>query len=46
MKSSNCAGDKEPADARQRGDDFFDDAVDEVFLSRIAAHVLERQHRD
>ena len=31
---------------RQFGDDVLDDAVGEVFLLRIAAHVLERQHGD
>src|SRR3954447_6558567 len=32
--------------ARQRGDDFFDDAVGKVFLLRITTYVLERQHSD
>src|SRR5262249_36732156 len=41
------AGDDEQrADARERGDDFFDHAVDEIFLLRIAAHIGEWQHRD
>ena len=38
--------DEEPADARERGDDLLDHAVGEIFLLRVAAHVLERQHRD
>ena len=38
--------DEEPADARQRGDDLLDHAVGEIFLLRVAAHVLERQDRD
>jgi len=37
---------KEPADTRERGDDFLDHAVGEVFLFRVAADVLERQHGD
>ncbi len=44
---ARVAGDHEqPADARQRGDDVLDDAVGEVLLLRVAAHVLERQHGD
>ena len=31
---------------RERGDDLLDHAVGEIFLLRVAAHVLERQHRD
>ena len=31
---------------RQPGNDVLDHAVGEIFLLRIAAHVLERQHRD
>src|SRR4051794_2451528 len=31
---------------RQRGDDVLDDAVGEVLLLRVAAHVLERQYSD
>src|SRR5207244_3814797 len=37
---------EEPADARQGRDDLLDHAVHEIFLFRVAAHVLERQHRD
>ena len=37
---------EQPLDARQAGDDVLDHPVDEIFLLRIAAHVLERQHRD
>ena len=33
-------------EARQRSDDVFDHAVGEIFLFGIAAHVVERQHRD
>ena len=32
--------------SRKGGDDFFDHSIGEVFLLRIASHVLERQHRD
>ena len=38
--------DIEPAQFRQRGDDVFADAVGEIFLLRLAAHVDERQHGD
>src|SRR5262249_1227965 len=38
--------DEEPFDTRQRGDDFLDHAVGEIFLVRVAAHVLEWQNRD
>jgi len=38
--------DEEPADAAERGDDLLDHAVGEIFLLRIAGHVLEGQHRD
>src|SRR6476620_6935221 len=37
---------EQPTDAAQFGDDVLDDAVGKVFLLRIAAHVLERQHGD
>ena len=37
---------EQPFDPRQAGDDVLDHAVGEIFLLRIAAHVLERQHRD
>src|SRR4051794_9110082 len=30
---------------RKRGDDLFDHPVGEIFLFRVAAHVLERQYR-
>ena len=33
-------------EARQRGDDVFDDTVGKVFLLGIATHVLERQNGD
>src|SRR5271165_4471229 len=47
VREARIAGDYEqPADARQRGDDFLDHAVGEIFLVRIAAHILERQYRD
>ena len=29
---------------RQRGDDVFDDAVSEILLLRVIAHIVERQH--
>jgi hypothetical protein len=37
---------KQPFDPRQAGDDVLDHAVGEIFLLRVAAHVLERQYRD
>ena len=37
---------EEPAQLRQRGDDVLADAVGEILLLRIAAHVGEGQHRD
>src|SRR6516165_12636756 len=37
---------EEPADTRERGNDLLDHAVGEVFLLRIAAQVLKRQHGD
>ena len=44
---ARIAGDhKQPADARERGDDFLDHAVGEIFLLRLAAQIGERQHRD
>jgi len=44
---ARIAGDHEqPADARERSDDLLDHAVGEILLLRVAAHVLERQHRD
>jgi len=44
---SRIAGDHEEAvDAAERGDDLLDHAVDEIFLLRITAHILKRQHRD
>jgi hypothetical protein len=38
--------DKQPADARQRRDDLLDHTVGEIFLFRVATHILKRQHRD
>src|SRR6516162_2960076 len=47
VREGRIAGDdKEPADARERGDNFLDHAVGEIFLLWITAHVLERQYRD
>ena len=37
-------GHEEPLDPRQRRDDVLDHSVGEIFLLRIAAHVLKRQH--
>src|SRR5260370_1482809 len=37
---------EEPANAGQRRDNVLDHAISEIFLLGIAAHVLERQHRD
>jgi hypothetical protein len=44
VSESRAARDhKEGAIVRQRRDDVLDDAVGEIFLLRVAAHVLERQ---
>ncbi len=37
---------EEPAQLRQRGDDVLADAVGEIFLFRIAAHIGEGKHGD
>src|SRR5262249_40907033 len=37
---------EEPTQFRQRGYDVFADAVGEIFLFRLAAHVDEGQHRN
>src|SRR5260370_37209477 len=34
-----------PAPVGQRGDDVLGEAIDEIFLGRIAAHVCEGQYR-
>src|SRR5262249_23245429 len=36
---------KQPVQPRDRSDDLLGDAIDEIFLVRVAAQVLERQHR-
>jgi hypothetical protein len=47
VSKTRIAGDhEEPADSRERGDDFLDHAVGEILLLRVAAHIGERQHRD
>jgi hypothetical protein len=38
--------DEEPADPRQRGDDLLDHSVDKIYLLKLAADVLKRQHGD
>src|SRR5882724_4275163 len=38
--------DEEPADTGECRDDLLDHSVGEIFLLRVAAHVLEWQHRD
>src|SRR5258708_6690837 len=44
---AGIAGDDEqPFHSRQRSRDILDHAVGEIFLFRIAAHVLKRQHGD
>jgi len=45
-KARIAGDDEQPADAAERGDDLLDHAVGEIFLLRVARHVLERQHRD
>ena len=37
---------EQPPDVAERGNDVLDDAVGEIVLLRIIAHVLERQNRD
>ena len=47
VDEARIAGDDEqPLHTRQAGDDVLDHAICEIFLLGIAAHVLERQHRD
>ena len=42
---ARIAGDDEQRpEPRQSRDDVLDETIDEVFLLRVAAHVLERQH--
>jgi hypothetical protein len=46
VRKARIAGDdEEPSDPRQRSDDFLDHAVGEIFLLRVAAHVLEWHYR-
>src|SRR5262249_45359553 len=45
-KGRIAGDDKEPTDARERGDDLLDHAVREIFLLRVATHIGERQDRD
>jgi len=46
VRKTGVAGDdKEPADTRQRSDDFLDHAVREILLLGVAAHVLECHDR-
>jgi hypothetical protein len=44
-KARIAGDDEEPPDPREGGNDLLDDAVCEVFLLGIAAHVLEWHHR-
>ena len=47
VRKARIAGDdKQPPYAREYGDDLLDHAIDEIFLLGVAAHILERQHRD
>ena len=47
VRETGIAGDHEqPADAAECRNDLLDHPVSEIFLLRIAAHVLEGQHRD
>src|SRR5258708_593896 len=46
-REARIAGDHEqPLEPRERGDDFLNHPVHEVFLLRVATHILERQHGD
>ena len=36
-----ASNDEQPADAAERGGDFLDHAIGEIFLLRIAAHIGE-----
>src|SRR6516165_797197 len=38
--------DEQPADAGEPGDDVLDDAVAEIFLLPVGAHVVEWENRD
>src|SRR6516225_5359185 len=40
-----AGGYKQPADAGEGGDDLLDHAVGKIFLLRVAAQIVERQHR-
>ena len=47
VREARIAGDHEqPANVTERSDDVLDDAVCEVFLLRVVAHVLEGQNGD
>ena len=47
VRKGRIPGDnKQPADLRNRGDDFLDHAIDEIFLLGITAHICEWQHGD
>src|SRR5215467_891371 len=45
-KARIASDDEEPADATERSNDFFDHSVGEILLLGVAAHILERQHRN
>ena len=45
-ESRGARGDAERLDLRQRVDDLLRDAVAEVLVLRVGAHVPEREHRD
>src|SRR5215472_9780301 len=45
-KSRIAGGNKQPADAREGGNDLLDHAVSEIFLLRVTAEIVERQDRE
>jgi signal transduction histidine kinase len=45
ISEARISGDDiEPAEAPERSDDIFADAIGKIFLLRVAGHVLKRQH--
>ena len=44
LEAGVAGDDEELREPRQFGDDVFDDAVDQIFLLRVRAHIVERQH--
>src|SRR6266404_5281497 len=45
-KRGIAGDDEEPGHLRQIGDDVLGDAITEIFLLRVAAHIVERENRN